>query len=77
MKPLGTRAMYYPRRIEVSILEKRCEQLKIRRDQTKRCGHFPVYSDCKARFMYTLSRQPRPVVNTVIKWATGQYIGEA
>ena len=72
----GKRTRYYPRRIDVSILEKRCEQLKNRRDQTKRCGHFPVYSDCKARFMYTLSRQPRPVVNTVIKWATGQYIGK-
>ena len=26
--------------------------------------------------MYSLSRQPRPLVNTVIKWATGQHIGK-
>jgi len=71
----GMTRRFRPRDIKVSIQEKRYEHLMSRREETSRCTHVPIYADCKARFIYAISRQPKEISKVILKWMIGHYPG--
>ena len=70
-----TRKPFRSRKIDKSIIELRFLELTRVRDLTKHCGHMPIPEDCKARWIYALSRCELFVGKFICKWMIGRYVG--
>ena len=67
---------YRPRKLQRTILERRCVELRRVREETRHCGFIPIYDDCKARFIYALSRTSSITGRFLSNWLIGRYIGK-
>ena len=65
-----------PRPLQQSILE--CRVLHLRRDREGcvRTVGLRIDDDCKARYMYSLSRMPTDPSRVLIHWMLGRYVGK-
>lgn len=64
------------RKINQSIIELRRKELTARAGDTKHCIKHPVSDDCKARWIYSLSRMGQIVGRFICNWLIGRYIGK-
>jgi hypothetical protein len=71
----AVRKPYKARKIDKSIIELRFLELGRMRELTKHCGFVPIYEDCKARWIYALSRSELFVGSYICKWMIGRYVG--
>jgi hypothetical protein len=70
------KAKYKPRKLQRTILERRSVELRRVKEETKHCNFIPVYDDCKARFIYALSRSTVVTGRYISHWLIGRYIGK-
>jgi hypothetical protein len=74
--PTTERPRYAERKLQRTILERRCVELRRAREETKHCKNVPVFDDCKARFIYALSRSTLKTGRFISNWLIGRYIGK-
>lgn len=65
-----------PRKLEKSILECRAMHLRRDREGCVRTAGLHVDDDCKARYMYSLSRLNPKHSRLVVNWMLGRYVGK-
>ena len=75
MQSTGRRA-FKPRRIDKTIIEVRFLELVRAREDTKHCSHITIFEDCKARWIYSLSRIDITAARYICNWMIGRFIGE-
>ena len=68
--------VFKPRETHKTIIELRCDELKKSRDKTKHCAFIPISDDCKARWLYAISKIDNAAARYICNWLIGRFIGK-